>query len=391
MEPWGGVNLTGSQTVTLTTTNGTSIPFSVDGSYPTIAGPIYNGPLSVSLSNPVVVQARGYDSTTKQYSTDLAAGHFRGYGFKAGDQWYSSNDYGNPVSAMSGSPVFENGRYYMAGQFYMGGINSNVPLPKFIGGVRLYSSPDFYNWNFESIILNNPPGVALVTRPKILHNAGTGQYVLWAGCYSSLDTQNAQNGACIATASAITGPWAWESILINPDGRGYKDSNVFQDDDGTAYTTYTGGGQAGIYVSKLAGDYRTTSGQWTLACTCDQQESPVLFKRNGVYFLIHGNSNLTNYQSSMNPQYHTASSPLGSWSAAAALYASDPVGTFFNSQPSAVFKVQGTTDGWVLLGDLWIPEPRATDTTHVLVPLSFADSTHVQAQTPAVWDLSTLH
>lgn len=290
---------------------------------------------------------------------------------------------------MSGTPYLVNGRYYMAGQYYMGGINANVPAPRFIGGVRLYSSADLYNWQFEGIILNNPVGVAVISRPKILQAPGGG-FVLWAGCYSSVDTQNAQNGACIATAPSVTGPWVWQSVLINPDGNGYKDSNVFQDDDGTAYTVYTGGNQAGIYVSKLAADYLSTSGQWILACGCNQQESPVLWKRNGVYFLVHGTSNLTNYQSSMNPQYHTATDPLGTWSAPASLYSNDPVGTVFNAQPSAVFKVSGTTDGWVMLGDLWYPEPNATNSTHVLVPLSFADNTHVQATTPAVWDLSSL-
>lgn len=376
--------MTGPQTVTLTAPSGWEIFYTLNGSYPSLFSTLYTGPLTLTGSGELFALA--YNPSTGQWSSDLVDIHYRDYGFKAGDQWYASNDFGNPVSAMSGNVTFTAGRYYMVGQYFAGGVNSNIPQPTDIGGVRLYSSPDLLNWTFENTILN--PALTIDTRPHLLFNASTSQWVLWEMCSNSLDADSTDY-ACIATAPSITGPWSWLTKSLNPDGQGFKDNSLFQDDDGSAYVVYQNAGQSALIVSKLSADYLSTSGTWAVACNCSAQESPVLFKRQGVYFLIHGSSNLTSYLQDIQPLYQTAAAPLGSWSGVSPLFASDPVGTVFNGQPSAVFQAQGTTDGWVYLADLW--RSPITTSTHILLPLTFADSTHVQAATPTVWDLGSLH
>lgn len=386
MEPWGGVNLTGGQLVTMTTPSGMAIYYTLDGSYPGLAnGTLYSGPFTITGTQ--ILTARAYNPSTGQWAEDLAVGNYRNYGFQAGDQWYTSNDFGNPVAAMGGGVTYANGRYYLVGEYFAGGINQNIPYASDVGGIWLYSSPDFYNWTFESVILN--PSLAADSRPHILFNASTNQWVLWDMCASTTEGGNGPDYACIATSPAITGPWAWTKLSYTVDGHGFHDNNLFQDDDGTAYVTYTDGSQANIYISQLTADYLSVSGPSVIACGCPGQEAPVLFKRNGTYFLIHGSQNLTTYTTDINPLYQTASSPLGPWSGAASLFAADPIGTNFNGQPETIFKIQGTTDGWVYLADLW--RAPITTSTHVLLPLSFSDSQHVQALTPAVWDFTTLH
>lgn len=370
--------------MTLTAPTGDVIYYTLDGSYPSFGSAIYVGSITISASD--TLTARAYNPITHQWSDDTATGNYRNYGWKAGDPWYATNDFGNPVAANGGGIFWDaaTSRYYLVGEYFAGGVNQNIPFPTDIGGVWLYSSSDLYNWKFESVILNPSMGGG-DSRTHIIYNSATHKYVLWDSCFPGLDANNG-GYACIATADAATGPWAWAITGLNPDGHGFKDSNLFLDDDGTAYVVYQNASQSAIYVSELSSDFLGTSGTNVIACACSSQESPVMFKRGTTYFLIHGSSNLTNYLQDIQPLYQTATSPLGPWSAATPLFATDPVGTFFNGQPSSVFAVQGKTDAWIYESDLW--RSPITTSTRVMLPLSFADATHVQALTPAVWDLS---
>ena len=256
-------------------------------------------------------------------------------------------------------------------------------------GVWLYSTPDLYNWHYESQILGLPAGWQEVSRPHIVYNASTQQYVLWAHliAYNGNPEFPTANAAGIATAPAITGPWAWVNTNYNP-GHGYKDCNLFEDADGTAYTVATDGSQQNMWVYRLASDYLSAVAAAQVDATSGW-ESPVLFRRGSTYFLITGASDLyvNTLNNFTNQSYQTAGSPLGPWTAKAPLFASNPQGTLYNGQPTSVFQIPGKQDGWIYMADNWTG-PAVAGSTHLWLPLTFSDATHAQVQTPASWDLS---
>ena len=362
---------------------GGSVYYTTDGTIPSPSnGTLYAGPSAITVPANTTVQVRAMSTADPSFIGDA---HFRNYGFKPADPWYPTN-FGIPVQAFSGGitgPI--GGRYYTTGQWMYSGTNYEP-----FSAVYLYSTADFYNWQFDRKILDVPSPWDQVTRSHVLYNAATSKYVLWAHCDLASQINNpAYNRACVGTASSITGPWTWQNTSLDPDGVGFKDDNLFLDNDGTAYVTYTNGSQYGIVVSQLAADFLTTTGAHVTANGVAGRESPVLFRRNSTYFLISGDASTYNLQpTDIHAGYQTASSPLGTWSASSPLFAVDPVNTPYNGQPCAVFKMPGTTDGWIFMADLWtIP---TTNTTHLWLPLTFPTDSSAQVLTPAVWDLSSL-
>src|SRR6266567_3505979 len=100
MAPWGGVNLTGTQSVTLNNLQGGSLYYTTDGTTPSATnGTLYSAPFNVTVPS-------GGTATVKAASTiqqgispaDAATGHFRGYGFKPNDTWYDVST-GVPMQA----------------------------------------------------------------------------------------------------------------------------------------------------------------------------------------------------------------------------------------------------------------------------------------------------
>ena len=385
MAPRGGVNLSGGEQVTITSTQPGSIYYTTDGTTPSASnGALYTGSIELPVGAATLLRAVQISGET--YSETVTA-PFRNYGFRPNDTWYDQTT-GDAVQAFSGGitgPI--GGLYYWVGQDdRTEAISSCCGVQDDQHPLLLYSSPDLYNWSMVGGILPNP-GYQSLTRAHIVYNALTSTYVLWSHCAATYETLLAgPNYACIATAPAVSGPWQWVKLGYDPDGTGFKDDNLFVDADGTGYVIHTAGCQCGIAIDKLAADYLSYGGQNVTAIT-GGLEDPVMFLRNGVYFLIFGNSTLYASDSQdTNPRYMTASSPLGPWGGAAAAFASDPLGTPFNGQPTAIIPVAGTQDGWLYVADYW-RTPLWTS-SHLFLPVVFPTSTTLQVQTPATWDLS---
>ena len=81
----------------------------------------------------------------------------------------------------------------------------------------------------------------------------------------------------------------------------------------------------------------------------------------------------------------SAANPLSGWGAKTALFGSSQTGTQYNGQSSHVVKVQGKTDGFLLMTDFWVFNPLY-NSRQVWLPLSLASSTTCAAATPASWD-----
>jgi len=190
---------------------------------------------------------------------------------------------GQIIDAHDGSLYFFEGQYYLYGTRYKktdGWDTTNRYV--------VYTSPDLMNWTFGGDILKDaPPRVYF--RPYVIFNRSTKSYVLWF---------NADARFGVATSNRPQGPFT----IHNPDvPMKYKtlgDLGLFVDDDGSAYITYSYGNDRSslsvqaepiphhqITIEKLTSDYLSSAGEDTgpIAGNC---ESPSLFKRKNIYYLL---------------------------------------------------------------------------------------------------------
>ncbi|WP_394804589.1 family 43 glycosylhydrolase, partial [Clavibacter michiganensis] len=111
---------------------------------------------------------------------------------------------------------------------------------------------------------------AILERPKVVHNAATGQWVMWIhtdGPTATSDAQYAKATAGVAVSDSPTGPFRYlqDHRLheappgepdYQPESKGMaRDMNLFVDDDGTAYIVYSSEENYSLYISKLDADY----------------------------------------------------------------------------------------------------------------------------------------
>ena len=216
---------------------------------------------------------------------------------------------GNILDAHDGALEYFDGRFYLYGTQYgdtdgLGNLNHYV----------CYSSPDLIRWRFEGFLLRDAPRHTYY-RPYVKFNRRTEKYVLW---------YNADNRYGVAIADRPAGPF----IIQNPDvavkysGQGVGDFGLFIDDDGNGFITYVALNLAQlrkvrtanpenhrISVESLAPDYLSST-QENSGFVAGNVESPTLFKRNGIYYLLFDNT-CAFCTNGSGVRVYTASSALG--------------------------------------------------------------------------------
>lgn len=271
----------------------------------------------------------------------------------SGIPWYDET--GKTVSAHGASIIKENGRYYLFGERHTDTSNAFV-------GFNCYSSPDLYNWRFESIALPLQPSGKLGPnrvgeRPKVMKCPSTGEYVM----YMHVDTLGYNDQFLgYATAKKITGPYTFHGpLLFNGKPIRKWDMGTFQDHDGSGYALLHGGD-----IYKLSDDYKSIAEQVNKAFERGF-ESPALFRKDSLYYFL--GSGLTGWERNDN-NYFTANSLKGPW-IKRGLFA--PEGTLtWNSQTTFVLPVQGEKETtFMFMGDRWSFPKQASAATYVWQPL----------------------
>jgi len=273
--------------------------------------------------------------------------------------WF--DDRGKVVSAHGANLVKDGSKFYLFGEAHSDTSNAFV-------GFYCYSSPDLYNWKFESVALPMQPAGRLGPnrvgeRPKVLRCPATGEYVMLM--HSDTLTYKDQ---CVAYATAknIAGPYTFCGPLLFKGKPVRKwDMGTFQDADGSGYLITHGG-----LLYKLSDDYKSIAEQvadnnWRGA------EAPTIFKKNGVYFWLA--SDLTSWEKNDN-FYYTATSLKGPWTARGNFA---PNGTLtWNSQTTFVLPIAGAHDTtYLFMGDRWSYPHQASSATYVWQPLKVSGTT----------------
>lgn len=286
---------------------------------------------------------------------------------------------GNILHAHGGCMLKENGYYYWFGENRTGEIR-----------VSCYRSKDFRHWEFRNHVLTCDSKVKShyirsdlrlrkeviledgtkkerscnIERPKVLYHPKTKQYVMWMHYENGLNYKDAR--CAVAVSNKIDGDYTYCGSF-NPIGNMSRDCTVFIEEDGTAYFISAARENADLIMYRLTEDYLAIDEQVRILWPGQAREAPVLFKRNGRYYLL--SSACTGWSPNQG-MYAVSESLTGRWSMLKPLGDS----TTYHSQPAFVLPLEGK-DGvsWIYVGDRWNGKNYPAS-TYVFFPLHFDEA-----------------
>ncbi|MFZ8756490.1 glycoside hydrolase family 43 protein [Microbacterium sp. HMH0099] len=294
----------------------------------------------------------------------------------------------------------------------------------------------------------NSDYTAIFERPKVLYNAATDQWVMWWHADGRIEpggSTYARSMAAVAVSDSPAGPFRMTGAFRMPNRADYqactpyavpgqaRDMTVFQDDDGTAYISYSSEENYTLYIAELDETYTNvthTTDRDTLDVNqysedgrypyvfadgtpeapvrgedfqivkeCGHLEAPAIFERDGTYSVV--TSGATGW--APNPQtYYTASDLMGTWirgvepgdAHETTSYSGIPDGgdgllsvgdvrrSTFGSQTTNVLELE--PGKFVYMGDRW--NDGASDSTYVWLPLTVGENGRLEMHNPATED-----
>ncbi len=291
-------------------------------------------------------------------------------------QWLDTD--GNPINAHGGGILYHNGKYYWYGEYKKG----KTVLPEWakwecyrtdVTGVSCYSSPDMVNWTFEGIVLpadkDNPESdlhpSKVLERPKVVYNAKTGKFVMWAHVESA-DYSKAAAG--VAVADSPVGPFKYLGSF-RPNGAMSRDQTVFVDDDGRAYQFCSSENNQTLYINELTSDYLRPSGRYTRNFIGQSREAPAVFKHDGKYYML--SSGCTGWDPNK-AELAVADSIMGAWTVLGDPCTGKDVDKTFYGQSTYVQPVYGKKDLYVAMFDRW-NKTDLEDSRYIWLPIDFSN------------------
>ncbi|GAB3160698.1 RICIN domain-containing protein [Myceligenerans halotolerans] len=277
---------------------------------------------------------------------------------------------GSPVHAHGGG-VVKSGSYY-----YWIGENRHQDHNGF-RYVSCYRSTDLANWEFVNNVLTQSSDPELqdakIERPKIMYNAATDRYVIWAHKENGADYSEARAAVAVSTTNQPCGSYDYRGSF-RPLGHMSRDIGVFVDDDGTGYMYSAARENYDLHIYRLTADYAEIDELVADPWHGDHREAPALFKRGGTYFMLTSGS--TGWSPNQQ-KYATAPSITGPWTAMQNVGDS----TMYGSQTAFVLPIQGSqgTD-YLYMGDRWGNSigGLVNDSRYVWAPIEFPDSTTME-------------
>ena len=290
-----------------------------------------------------------------------------------GIPWF--DDRGGIVNAHGACIVEEDGRYYLFGEWKSDKSNA-------FPGFSCYSSDDLVNWKFENVVLRvQPDGILgpnrVGERVKVMKCPKTGEYVMFMHA-DDMGYKDPYIG--YATCKTIDGDYQLQGPLLY-QGKPVKrwDMGTFQDSDGRGYLLIHHGP-----VYRLSDDYHSVETE--VAHVKGAGESPAMFKKEGIYYLLY--SNLTSWEKNDN-FYFTAPRIEGPWTRRGLFC---PEGRLtYNSQTTFVFPLRHGNDTVpMFMGDRWSYPHQASAATYVWMPL-LTEGTRISIpEYWQAWDIRTL-
>ena len=389
ISPEGGRYAAPIQVTLTSSTTDASIYYTTDGTTPTFSGGVPQGTTQLYTS-PITVSSTTATTTVKSiavsggtYVSDVSdTAYFSiNSNFTPGQDWYDTT--GKLIESHDGGIMYANGKYYWYGETFNSSGNANEIETL---GVTAYSSSDLLNWKYEGMVFSQA-GSYILRKPHVIYNATSSTYVMWA--------RNSTSGkVMVATSSSPTGNFSLVTSTLDPDSYGVNDLYLYKDTDGSAYVAYTSNDSTKVIVSKLASNYLTTAGSPVIAVNNANRNSPVLFKRGSVYFLM--TTGQSGFTSTMNKYSTSTSLTANTWSAEVNPFQTsgsqdNTIG--YNSLVTDALSVPGRTDGYIFMGDRFDGSNTTNgslyNSRHVWLPITFPSSSTMSVAWSSSWSLDS--
>lgn len=312
--------------------------------------------------------------------------------FRPGAVWCDTD--GCAIHAHGGGVMYHQGVYYWYGE------NKDVPnMPGEerveVVGVSCYSSRDLLNWKNEGVVLpavkDDPESelhpLKVVERPKVIHNARTGKFVMWIHI-DEIGYQYARAG--VAVADRPEGPFIYLGP-VRPCDADSRDLTVFQDDDGAAYLVTGVLWHSAIQIVRLSDDYLRPDGAFVRVLQRPGppigRESPAVFKRRSRYYLV--SSGTTGWKPNA-AEYAVADRMLGEWTTCGNPCVGPDAEITFHAQNTHVLPVADRWDTFIVMFDRWNPT-SLRDSRYVWLPAEFSDTGELRIPWRDQWSLEPMH
>jgi rhamnogalacturonyl hydrolase YesR len=346
--------------------------------------------------------------------------------FHPGLLWTDNN--GVHINAHGGGILFHEGNYYWFGEHK--GERSNNALV----GITCYSSPDLYNWKYESVALavendtaSDITAGSIMERPKVIYNPTTRKFVM----YFHLELKGRGYTAArvgIAVSNQITGPYKYlkslrpnagrfpenmteaqkkatakpsdfknwwtpewrkavdDGMFVRRDlesGQMSRDMTLFVDDDGKACHIYSSEENLTLQLAELTDDYLNYTGKYIRIAPAGHNEAPAIFKKDGKYFMI--TSGCTGWEPNA-ARLFTADSLFGIWTQHSNPCVGQDANLTFHSQGTFILPVAGKKDAFIFMADRWRPK-NPIDGRYIWLPILFENGLPM-LKWQDKWDLS---
>ncbi|MEO7099132.1 MAG: NPCBM/NEW2 domain-containing protein [Luteolibacter sp.] len=287
-----------------------------------------------------------------------------------GRQWMDMD--GQLIQAHGGGVFEHQGRYYWYGEDRSHGYLAI--------GVACYISDNLVRWKKLGIVLPQSAynkahkDKTICERPKVIFNPKTKQFVMWFH-YDKTGYGDSQAG--VAVASSPAGPFRYLGEHRPVAKSTYRDMNLFVDDDGQAYTIYSGEGNQTMHIARLKPDWTeeekpmVEGKNWARILVRRSRESPALFKYTGKYYLI--TSATTGWKPNA-ADLAVADTVLGPYKQLGNPCTGPEANTTFRTQSTCILPAPGKPPGnFIYMGDRWKSE-SLTDSRYIWLPFQMREN-----------------
>ena len=305
---------------------------------------------------------------------------------------------GNVVNASDGGIIYADGKYHLYGQAlrdlpegYKGTGGQVTEI-----GVVMYESEDLVTWRYEGVVLSCGDGELRAPmrfeRPKIIYNEKTGKYVLWCHYVEYPGDHGFEIGKGeigVAVSDSVSGPYTWLGHFRPIDDDGVvRDCTLYKDADGSAYLIFDRDisllekANRCLYIVKLTDDYLSCTDEYKRIDPAYRREAAAVLYRDGYYYMI--TSGMSGW-SFNRANYYRARSLMGEWEDMGDPCVGDDLGTTFNSQTTAILKVE-SSDTFI-----HISERHNTKSflhcSYIWLPIRFGDDGTLSLEYLEQWSL----
>lgn len=281
---------------------------------------------------------------------------------------------GNPINAHGGGLLYHEGTYYWYGEYKVG----ETTLPEWatwecyrtdVTGVGCYSSKDLLNWKFEGVVLKAVPDdpehdlhtSKVLERPKVVYNAKTKKFVMWAHVESA-DYSKAAAG--VAVCDTPNGEFTYVGSF-RPNGNMSRDQTVFVDDDGKAYHFSSSEENKTMHITELTDDYLQPTTNYVRRFANMYREAPAVFKKDGKYYVLTSGCTAWDPNSA---ELAVADSIMGEWTVLGDPCRGVDAEKTFYGQSTYVQPIVGKKNAFIAMFDMWKKKDLA-DSRYIWLPI----------------------